>query len=171
MTKALIQRGNVGIMTDAKKKEFTLRITQANRSRLLVILYEMTLCYVSEAESTMISGGKADFHKSISNIRNCVNLLIGSLDLRYKPSMQLMELYIYINRELIRVDIHMDEERLKHIRTMISRLRDAYAEAAKADDSPSLVSNAQQVYAGLTYGKGDLKEEVVTEHTGCEYNA
>ncbi|OYO98714.1 flagellar protein FliS, partial [Lachnotalea glycerini] len=34
----------------------------------------------------------------------------------------------------------------------------AFTEVAKKDDSPVLMGNTQQVYAGLTYGKGSLTE-------------
>ena len=39
-----------GIMTKECKQQFTLRITQANPTQLVVILYEMVLCYLGEME-------------------------------------------------------------------------------------------------------------------------
>ena len=37
-------------MTKECKQQFTLRITQANATQLVVILYEMTLQYLADAE-------------------------------------------------------------------------------------------------------------------------
>ena len=37
-------------MTDEKKQQYTLKISQASRTQLVVILYEMTLDYLKEAE-------------------------------------------------------------------------------------------------------------------------
>ena len=37
-------------MTDDLKQAFTLRISQANKSQMVVILYEMLLAYVQDAE-------------------------------------------------------------------------------------------------------------------------
>ena len=158
-------------MTDEKKKEFTLRITQANRSRLLIILYEMTESYIDDAVYALSDGDETGFKESICSVRGCVNELMNTLDYRYSPSMQLLELYVYISRNLITADIHKDGNVLDEIKDIIVKLHGAYSEAAKADTSSSLVDHAQQVYAGLTYGKKDLNENVVTSGTGCEFNA
>ena len=37
-------------MTKECKQQFTLRITQANATQMVVILYEMTLQYLADAE-------------------------------------------------------------------------------------------------------------------------
>ena len=37
-------------MTKECKQQFTLRITQANPTQMIVILYEMLLCYLDEAK-------------------------------------------------------------------------------------------------------------------------
>mgnify|MGYP003591163110 CR=1 FL=1 len=159
------------LMRDTEKQEFTRRITQANRSQLLVILYEMTVCYIGDAEKALKDNSISDFHKQVSNIRNCINELMGTLDLKYRPSVQLLELYVYISRELIAADIHRDEEALGHIRMIIEKLRDAYAKASVSDGSAPLVDNARQVYAGLTYGRDRKNEDIVRPEGGCEFNA
>ena len=43
-------------MTSECKQQFTLRIAQANSTELIVILYEMLLCYLDEAEEAAESG-------------------------------------------------------------------------------------------------------------------
>ena len=40
-------------MTDEVRKNFTMRITQANQSGLVVILYEMYLAYLDDARQAM----------------------------------------------------------------------------------------------------------------------
>ena len=40
----------------------------------------------------------------------------------------------------------------------MGKLCKAFEEVAKHDTSKSVVQNSQQVYAGLTYGKGTLNE-------------
>lgn len=158
-------------MTDEKKKEYTLRITQANRSKLLVILYEMTVDYIDDAQKADIEQDDAMYKESIRRIRGCVNELMNTLDYRYSPSVQLLEMYVYISRGLISADVHRDSTRLEEIKGMISRLKEAFEQASGSDDSPSLVDHAQQVYAGLTYGKHSLNEDVISKNAGCEFNA
>ena len=43
-------------MTNELKKEYTLRISQANKTQLVVILYEMLLIYVDEAKKQILAG-------------------------------------------------------------------------------------------------------------------
>ena len=42
-------------MRKEDKQQFTLRITQANPTELVVILYEMLLCYLEDAENALQS--------------------------------------------------------------------------------------------------------------------
>ena len=55
-------------MTDQRKKEFSLRITQANKTELIVILYEMYLDYLGEAENAVQD--KRAFREAIRKARN-----------------------------------------------------------------------------------------------------
>lgn len=45
-------------MTRELKQEYTLRITQANKTQLITILYEMALLYVDEAKAALAAGDR-----------------------------------------------------------------------------------------------------------------
>ena len=45
---------------------------------------------------------------------------------------------------------------------MLKKLRKSFEDVAAQDDSEPLMSNTQDVYAGLTYGRGSLNENVNT---------
>ena len=51
-------------------------------------------------------------------------------------------------------------EPIENIKTIVLKLEEAYKEAAKTDKSPAIMGNTQQVYAGLTYGRGTLNESM-----------
>ena len=51
-------------------------------------------------------------------------------------------------------------EPIENIKTIVLKLEEAYKEAAKTDNSPAIMGNTQQVYAGLTYGRGTLNESM-----------
>ena len=53
------------------------------------------------------------------------------------------------------------------VREVMTKLKEAFEEVAKQDTSGPLMENTQQVYAGLTYGKGSLNEVLIS---GDEYN-
>lgn len=144
-------------MTSEKKQEFTLRITQANKSELVVILYDMFQAYLEDAEQ---AEGE-EFHNAISHARAVLNELIESLDMEYEIAKNLYQIYRYVERLLIQADVRLDKEPLKEVSGHISPLRDAYATVSKEDASPSIMENTEVVYAGMTYGKSDLNENNV----------
>ena len=81
-------------MTDQRKKEFSLRITQANKTELIVILYEMYLDYLREAEDAVED--KWSFREAIRKARNCLNELMNSLNFDYETAYHLFQLYMYV---------------------------------------------------------------------------
>lgn len=64
-------------MTKELKQEYTLKITQANKSELIVILYEMLLLYLEEAEQGHEKEDKAGFRDGIRKARGCLKELDG----------------------------------------------------------------------------------------------
>ena len=49
------------------------------------------------------------------------------------------------------------------VREVMGKLKDAFIEVAKEDDSAPVMENTQQLYAGLTYGKGALNEVLLSD--------
>ena len=148
-------------MTDEKKQEFTRRITQANSTEMVIVIYDICLLYIDEADSAVKNDDAAGLKHSVINIRKCINELIGSLNYEYTPAGELLQLYIYCSRHLVAVQTKKETQALEEIRSIISRLRDAYAQIAHINTSGPVMSNSESVYAGLTYGRGTLNEDVV----------
>lgn len=152
-------------MTKELKQQYTLRITQANKTELIVILYDMILSYLEDAKEAHENADRAGFRDAIRKIRGCNQELIASLHLEYEPAMNLLSLYLYVNRELVRADIHDTPKNLENVQLVIEGLREAYAAIAAQDTSGAVMQNTQTVYAGLTYGKGDLTENMTDQGT------
>ncbi len=147
-------------MTKELKQEYTLRITQANKTQLITILYEMVLLYLEEAKEMLQADDKAGFKNAIRKIRGCMNELTASLHFEYELAQNLLQLYLYINRELVQAGIHYEAEHLNHIEAVIKELHKAYQELEKQDVSGPVMGNTQTVYAGLTYGRNNLTENI-----------
>ena len=148
-------------MTKELKQEFTLRITQANKTQLITILYEMILLYLEEAEQSLTKDDKSAYKQAIRKIRDCMNELVMSLHLEYELAQNLLQLYQYINSELVQANIHYEEENLHHIKFIIKQLHGAYKQIETQDTSGPVMNNTQNVYAGLTYGRNTLTENLV----------
>lgn len=158
-------------MTRERKQQFTLKITQANKTQLIEILYEMILCYIEEAVDAYAGQNRIEYRETIRKIRGCFNELLGSLNLEYDLAVHLLQLYLYCNRELVHADVKNDVEHLKHIEKVVSKLHKAYVELASQDDSKPIMQNSQVVYAGLTYGKTDLTENMADQGSNRGFRA
>ncbi len=158
-------------MTKECKQQFTLRITQANKTEMIVILYEMALTYLSDAEEALENGEIAACREAIRRVRGCIEELINSLNLEYDLAGRLLSLYLYCNRELIKADIRKESAPLAHVRMVIEKLLAAYRELAGQDTSGPVMQNSQTVYTGLTYGKNKLSEDVAEESPNRGFRA
>ena len=78
-------------MTDELKKEFTLKITRANATELVVILYDMILVYIKEAGEFWEEKNKDGYLQSLRKIRNCIGELMESLNLEYEMARKAIE--------------------------------------------------------------------------------
>lgn len=147
-------------MTKELKQEYTLRITQANKTQLITILYEMVLLYVDEAQASLEAGQKMEYKSAIRKIRGCMDELTASLNFDYELAHNLMQLYLYINRELVKASTHYEKEHLEHVRLIVGKLHEAYQAIEDQDTSGPVMGNTQTVYAGLTYGRNTLTENI-----------
>lgn len=147
-------------MTQELKQELTLRITQANKTQLIVILYEMSLAYLEDGRNAHEAGNRNEFRDAIRKTRGCINELMASLHFEYELSVNFLQLYLYINKELARADVRNEVSPLENSIKILSSLHKAYEELSKQDLSQPVMSNTQTVYAGLTYGKSNLNESL-----------
>lgn len=147
-------------MTDEKKQEFTLRVSQANKTQMIVIIYDILLVYLDEIIKEEKNQNREQFQKEIKNARKCVQELMDSLRFEYELASGLLQLYMYLNREITMAEIKNRIEPIENVIKIIKKLRLTYIEVAKKDTTPSVMENTQSVYAGLTYGKGVLNESM-----------
>lgn len=147
-------------MTKELKQQYTLKITQANKTGLVVILYEMLLVYIDEAGESHKNGDRSGFRDGIRKAEGCLRELMASLHFEYEPARNLLQLYLYANRELVRAESRNSTENLLHVKSVMTKLHDAYAYVSRQDTSGPVMGNTQTVYAGLTYGKNTLTESL-----------
>lgn len=155
-------------MKKEDKQDFTLRITQANPTQLVVILYEMLLCYLEDAGQALAEGAEVPqepdgFREAVRKARGCLNELIGSLHMQYEPAPALMQLYLFCIRRLALGEQRRDSGILDEIRRVIEPLCGAYRQLARTNPAGPVMRNSQTVYAGLTYGRNTLTENMADQ--------
>ena len=132
---------------------------------MITILYEMVLLYVDEAQEALDAGQKMEYKSAIRKIRGCIDELTASLNLDYELAHNLLQLYLYISRELVKASTHYERENLEHVRLIIGELHKAYQVIEDQDTSGPVMGNTQTVYAGLTYGRNTLTENIADSVT------
>ena len=143
-------------MTKEAKQEYTLRISNANRSQLVVIVYEMLLDYLDESVKAVESNDEKQLNESIRKAINCIRELSDSINYEAGTAGNILSLNVFCIKELTSADIHKDKEKIEGVIRIMKKLYEASKEAAKADNSSPVMNNSQSVYAGLTYGKESL---------------
>lgn len=145
-------------MTDERKRDYTLRITHANSSQLIIILYEMLEDYIKEAMEAVED--RDAFREALRKAKGCIRELTESLDMQYEVAGNLYQLYRYVHRQLIAADVKKQTGPLTSCIAVISSLHEAYEEVGRQDTSEAVLENAQEVYAGMTYGRDDINENL-----------
>ena len=147
-------------MTQEKKQEYTLRITQANKTQMITIIYEMIADYLDEAIDNIAIGKRDDASLSIGHAQNCIDELLRSLDYRFELAWNLRKLYLFSMKELMVAGANGSCNRIWRVKKNFNELHEAYVELEKSDNSGSLMGNTQTVFVGMTYGKYSLNEDV-----------
>lgn len=160
-------------MEAEKKKNFVARISQANRSQLTVVIFDVIIdeitCAVKLWESCknalpgqnrreMPKEDLMEYEDSLKMARNFTGELIDSLNLKYPLARELRPIYVFVNREIIYALLSGNAEKLGRVTDMMRKLRESFEEVSHQDFSEPLMENTQKIYAGLTYGKGQLNE-------------
>lgn len=152
-------------MKQEKIQEYTLRITQSNRTQLVVIIYELILEYIEEAKECRERTDLDGFTEAIDKASGFVKELVAALDFQYEISRQLCSLYFYSNKCLNMARRTKNLEELKGIEIVIKGLKKSFETIAETDTSGPVMKNTQEVYEGFTYGK-DSRNQVYQNGEG-----
>ena len=142
-------------------KIFTRRITSANKSEIIVIIYDIIEENLALAKKALAEGDVETHRNEIKQAISFVKELLVSLDMNYEVSKNLASLYIYVSRCLNFALVSGKKEEIEAARKVLRKLGDSFREVAKTDKSEPVMGKTQQVYAGITYGKGLSLDETL----------
>ncbi len=146
------------IMKKEKQRDFVRRISQANKTELVAITFELIQENVNVAQEALSRDDIPGFRMELKMAQRFLGELIRSLDFKYPIAGDLFRLYQYVQNILVGSDVSGTDKGLDSVRSVTEKLGSAFSEIAAQDTSGSVMENAQQIYAGLTYGKGTLNE-------------
>ena len=153
-------------MDNERKQEFTRRITNANKTQLVVILFDMCFEYLYEAQDCCKKKDIENLKEAVRKGQQVIRRLEDDLNFEYKLSYDLMSLYAFAEKELVKCLIDLKEVHALDVKKILVPIREGFSEVAKSDTSGPMMKNTESVYAGMTYGKGALNEAVDTGSRG-----
>lgn len=145
-------------MKDELKKQYALRIAQANNVEMILIAYEMTETYLDDALTD-----REDFinyRSDLNMAKKCIDELLANLHYDYELSKVLKKLYIYMKNRLRDAEYNNDYAAIEEVKGYIDKLHDSYESIKSADTSEVLMKNTQAVVVGMTYGKNKILDEL-----------
>lgn len=145
-------------MRKGRMQEYSARVSQANRSELVVIIYEIINEEIEEALSYYQEGQMEQYSRALQTVHKFLNQLMGSLDYHYKISYELIELYTFVSKAVIHSALKKCPVNLEAAGSVMKKLQVGFEAVREQDHSKPVMSNTQKLYAGLTYGKGTLNE-------------
>lgn len=140
-------------MTKEKIQVFTYRISQANKTEMMTILYDMAAEYISDAISSLEKQNLPDFRTNISRAKDVLRELKASVNTQTELGMKFLSLYIFYSEQLTKAYVDYDKAPAEHVLKMLKILSETYAEISKKDNSGAVMGNAETVYSGLTYNR------------------
>ncbi len=145
-------------MTQEQIQTYTLRVSQASPCELVVIMYDILSDDIKAAKQAAEAGDKGRYQAELKHAGKFLNELMGALDFSVPLSFHLMSLYIYANKMLTKARVSGNPESLNDVEMITEKLRAGFEGIKHQDTTGPVMQNVQQVYAGLTYSKGQLNE-------------
>lgn len=125
-------------MTKSEINAYTMRVAQASKSELIVIMYEMAVKYIDDGTEALQAGNVQEFRVNIKRAKAVVNELASVLDLRFSVSSNLLALYTYMNNVMVKSDITLKTDDLIRVRAMLEKLHTAFGKVSEQDNTEPL---------------------------------
>ena len=146
-------------MTREEIQGFTAKISQCNRTELVVISYDIMKVYIRDAKKALAAEDEKLFIWNIKKAKSMLEELMNALDFNYpQVTNNLMSLYLFIQSRFNKCIFKKQDVNLDVVVRIVDKLQAGFAEVAKEDTTGPVMENTSAVYAGITYGKGTLNE-------------
>ncbi len=151
-------------MKDELILDFQRRLSQCNRGEMIVIMYDIVFAYLDEAKEAHTAEDYEKYKAAIKHGQQSIEALQNALNFRYDISKDLYRLYV-TSKNLLSKAIYQNRiDGILEAEKILKRLYSSFCEAAKSDTSGPLMRNTQTVYAGMTYGRTSLNENLTGDY-------
>ena len=151
-------------MKDEIRLDFQRRLSQCNKGEMIVILYDILFAYTEEAKEEHEQNHYEEYKNAIKQAQRTLDMMMGALDYRFEISKDLHKLYVTCKNLLAKAIYQNRVDGICEAETILRNLYNGFTEAAKSDVSAPLMQNVQKVYAGMTYGRSTLNENLMNDN-------
>jgi flagellar protein FliS len=131
---------------------------------MIVILYDILFAYMEEAKEEHEQNHYEAYKDAIKQSQKTLDMMMGALDFRYEVSKDLQKLYVTCKNLLAKAIYQNRLDGICEAEKILKNLYVGFTEAAKSDTSAPLMQNVQKVYAGMTYGRSSLNENLMNDN-------
>lgn len=158
-------------MTNERIQDFTVRITKANKTEMIAILYDIAIEYCNSALTALEIDDKMLYRLELGRVRSTLKELMNSVNTSTELGMTLMRLYIFLKQQLTKAYMDFDRLSLNHVLGIFEKLGKAYEDLSKKDSSDPVMENVEDVYSGFVYNKNRMVENVLSRDLSRGYLA
>ena len=139
--------------------DYVARVSNSNPIGLVAITYELIISHVDDA--IIDCDNEKEFTRHIELSIELLGTLIEALNMNYELSRTLFALYIYVNKLLIKAKFTEKTAPLEDVRKILTPLLTGWQELADNElNTEPTMDKSQKIFAGLTYGRGELNEYI-----------
>lgn len=106
-------------------------VSTTNPVGLVVMLYNGCIKRLKQAQLALDRKDFAETNTHLKRAQDIIAELVNSLDFNYQISKDLMALYDFMLREIVRINIAKDGDGIEPLVEMLSDLRDAWVQVGK----------------------------------------
>lgn len=151
-------------MIKKEKTNWSARIVNATPSQLVLIIYELIFEAIDTAIIELENKNITAYEITMERLKKLLAELTHDLNLNTPLEYDFLSLYIFVNKLFIKSYFKRSIEPLQQAKEILNKLYIGLKEVElQIPKEEKVVSNAQQIYAGLTYGKGSLNESVTQD--------
>ena len=110
-----------------RQKDFARRISQANRTGLVVITYDIITEELECAKDAFSKENTADARAALKSAQRFLAELMSVLDYKYALAAELLRLYEYVQRILVSSDVGGEDRGLDSAMNVIRGLRKGFS--------------------------------------------
>ncbi|KAB3532060.1 flagellar export chaperone FliS [Alkaliphilus serpentinus] len=136
------------------------RVATANGIQLVTLMYEGMAEHLQDARVAIVNQEENNLRFHIQKVRDILTELLATLEGTSDIASSLRTIYIYLNKLVTDALNKKDPSKIEDALKVIKPIEDAWQQLAETQSEDN---HKPAVVAGLTYGKGQLRDYVVEE--------